>query len=63
VVPVVLDASEFLIIDKPAGMPGHPISVHDFNTVTHWAFSHFPELRTEFNEETQPTLVPHRLDT
>jgi len=61
-IPIVQQTNEWLIVDKPAGMPGHPLSLFDENTVTHWAFSRFPEIPGHF-PASQPTLTPHRLDT
>lgn len=62
VVPVMVTTSDYWIIDKPQGFVGHPISLFDTNTITHWAFAEDPELATFFSE-IQPTLTPHRLDT
>lgn len=51
----------WLIVDKPPGIPSNPNSLFDFNTVTHWALYHYPSILQEFNE-IQPTITPHRLD-
>jgi 23S rRNA pseudouridine1911/1915/1917 synthase len=61
-VDIVAKEDDFLIVDKPAGMPGHPLSLFDRDTLTHWAMAQFPEIAREFAAP-QPTLVPHRLDT
>jgi 23S rRNA pseudouridine1911/1915/1917 synthase len=60
-VPIVHEASDWLAIDKPAGMPSQPISLYDTDTVTHWAVYRFADLAREF-PAIQPTIVPHRLD-
>jgi len=56
------ECAEYLVIDKPAGVASHPISLFDILTVTHWAFVRYPQVSLEF-PETQPTITPHRLDT
>ena len=62
-ISVIKEESGFSVIDKPAGIPSHPLSLFDTHTVTHWAFAKYPEARLEFEAEIQPTLCPHRLDT
>jgi 23S rRNA pseudouridine1911/1915/1917 synthase len=61
-VPILSEEAEFVVVDKPAGMPGHPLSLFETETVTHWAFARYRELSVQF-PATQPTLTPHRLDT
>lgn len=60
--PVVYEDDSIWVIDKPAGIPSHPISLLDTNTVTHWAFARDAQLYAEFSES-QPTVAVHRLDT
>ena len=62
VVPVCAVGADYVVIDKPAGIPSHPLSLFDRNTITHWAFARFPQTRDEF-PNIQPTITPHRLDT
>lgn len=62
VVPILLEAEGLVAVDKPAGMPGHPVHLQDFSTVTHWALARYPEIRT-WATDCQPTITPHRLDT
>jgi 23S rRNA pseudouridine1911/1915/1917 synthase len=50
------------IVDKPFGMPSHPLSLLDKNTPTQWAFAQNPEMWRDF-PSVQPTITPHRLDT
>jgi len=61
-IPVVKEFQDFWVLDKPAGISSHPLSIHDTDTVTHWAFAKSPSLRSEF-PAIQPTITPHRLDT
>jgi 23S rRNA pseudouridine1911/1915/1917 synthase len=61
-VPVVHEDPTYWIVDKPAGMPGHPLRLAESDTVTHWALAHDPDVR-RFFPQAQPTLTPHRLDT
>lgn len=50
------------LVDKPPGMPSHPLSLFDTETPTQWAFAQNPEMWREF-PSVQPTVTPHRLDT
>lgn len=59
---VIKEEESWWIIDKPTGIASHPLSLFEKNTITHWAFSQFPEILSEF-PEIQPTITPHRLDT
>src|SRR3989338_7027898 len=61
-IPIVFETRHWLVIDKPAGIPSHPISLFDTATITHWAFSRFASIAQEFTQ-IQPTITPHRLDT
>jgi 23S rRNA pseudouridine1911/1915/1917 synthase len=61
-VPILLETEGLVAVDKPAGMPGHPVHLQDFDTVTHWALHRYPEIRT-WATDCQPTVTPHRLDT
>jgi 23S rRNA pseudouridine1911/1915/1917 synthase len=60
-VKILREESEWAAVDKPPGLDGHPLSLFDDKTLTHWAFARWPDLRVEFTA-IQPTLVPHRLD-
>lgn len=61
-VTVVQEHPDFVVIDKPAGLPSHPVGLFDTRTVSHWALKRYPQARAEF-PEIQPTLAVHRLDT
>lgn len=60
-VSILFESSAFWVVDKPAGIPSHPLSLFDRNTLTHWALAYDPGVKKEFSE-IQPTLTPHRLD-
>lgn len=61
-VPIILELPGLVVVDKPAGMPGHPLSLMERDTITHWALARYPEIRT-WAVDCQPTVTPHRLDT
>ena len=61
-IPIIHETPDYWVIDKPAGIASHPISLLETHTVTHWAFAQCPQLSKEF-PAIQPTLSPHRLDT
>jgi len=62
VVRILAENESWLAVDKPPGMPSHPISLFDRDTVTHWALAKYPSIGREF-PQVQPTISPHRLDT
>ncbi len=51
----------WLVVDKGALYPSNPNSLFDTNTITNWAFYHYPTVIDEF-DTIQPTITPHRLD-
>ncbi len=61
-IPVLLESEELVVVDKPAGIPGHPLSLFETDTVTHWAIATYPQILT-WADGCQPTVTPHRLDT
>ncbi len=61
-IAIVHEAPTFWLVDKPAGMPGHPLRLAETETVTHWAMAQDPDI-ARFFPQAQPTLTPHRLDT
>ncbi|MBI4406092.1 MAG: hypothetical protein HY537_18175 [Deltaproteobacteria bacterium] len=61
VVPIVFETDAYLIVDKPAGIASHPLSLYDTETITHWALARYPGIEAEF-KTTQPIITPHRLD-
>lgn len=62
-IKIIHKKKEFLVIDKPVGIPSHPLGLFDDKTVTNWVLATYPEVRNEFKDQVQPTLCPHRLDT
>lgn len=61
-IEVIYEDEEIVVIDKPAGLPSHPISLFDEWTVTGWARNKYPLLNESF-DTIQPTFAVHRLDT
>lgn len=61
-IQVLTESTDVIAVDKPARIPGHPISLLDRDTVTHWAFATYPEI-LGWATACQPTITPHRLDT
>lgn len=61
-VPVLAEQEGLWVVDKPAGMRGHPLGLDQTDTVTDWALARSPTLAGEF-AEFHPTVTPHRLDT
>ena len=61
-IEIVEENEDIVVIDKPPGVPSHPVSLFDTETVTHWAFHRYPQIADAFLEA-QPTITPHRLDT
>lgn len=61
-IEVLYEDEDIWVVDKPAGLPGHPLRLLESETVTHWAFARSSGLATEF-KAVQPILTPHRLDT
>ncbi|MCB0416844.1 MAG: RluA family pseudouridine synthase [Bdellovibrionales bacterium] len=62
VLDVLYEDSDLVVVDKPAGMHGHPLSLWEDETVTHWALHRYPETRLALRTKIQPCLTPHRLD-
>lgn len=60
-IPIIWEGKGEWIVDKPSGMPSHPLSLFEIETPTQWAFAQKPEMWREF-PSVQPTVTPHRLD-
>src|SRR5687767_14666652 len=43
-IPIVHDEIDFVVVDKPAGIASHPLSLFEEATVTHWAFARYPDV-------------------
>lgn len=61
-VDVVHEESDWIAIDKPAGMASQALSLFDEDTVTNWALSRYPQIASRFLSWV-PEIVPHRLDS
>ena len=61
-IPVVHEEATFLVIDKPAGMPVHPLDPTETNTVVNGLLAAYPELAGIGHDALFPAVV-HRLDT
>lgn len=59
--PVRFEDDELLVVEKPWGMPTHPLSPEETGTVVNFALAHVPGLRGAGGKALEPGLV-HRLD-
>jgi 23S rRNA pseudouridine1911/1915/1917 synthase len=60
-IPVIHEEATFLVIDKPAGMPVHPLDPAETNTVVNGLLAQYPELAGVGPDPLFPAIV-HRLD-
>ena len=60
-IPVIHEEAAFLVIDKPAGMPVHPLDPSETNTVINGLLAAYPELTGVGPDPLFPSIV-HRLD-
>ena len=60
-IPVLHEEATFLVIDKPAGMPVHPLDPSETNTVINGLLAAYPELAVVGPDPLFPAIV-HRLD-
>ena len=58
---LVLEHGDFLVVDKPAGMPAHPLRGDEAETVANWVASRFPECVEAGSAPREAGLV-HRID-
>ncbi len=61
-VKIIAEEPDFVVVNKPAGMPSQPKSLFDARTLTNWALARYPSLKTEFPEP-QPSVTPYPVDT
>lgn len=59
---VVYEDEDVVIVDKPAGMPTHPLSPEESGTMINAAIARRPEMREVGDHKLEPGLI-HRLDT
>lgn len=60
--PTLLERSDVVVVDKPAGVPTVSRDANERGTVASWALGRYPELNDIGHERREPGLV-HRLDT
>lgn len=58
---IIAETSEYLILDKPAGMIVHPVTSHQPLTLVDWILTHYPEVKKIGDDPLRPGIV-HRLD-
>jgi 23S rRNA pseudouridine1911/1915/1917 synthase len=60
--PVLRETEEYVIVDKPAGMPSHPLREDELGTVANALVARYPEMREVGYRAREPGIL-HRLDT
>lgn len=60
-IPVIYEDKSIIVIDKPAGIPVHPLSFSETGTVANWLIVHYPELENIGFSKLEPGIL-HRLD-
>ena len=61
-IPVIHEETNFLVINKPAGLPVHPLDPAETDTVVNGLLAQYPELAGVGPDPLFPAIV-HRLDT
>lgn len=56
------ECDRFVVIEKPAGVPSHPLREEELGTVANFLVARYPEMRSVGYRNREPGLV-HRLDT
>jgi 23S rRNA pseudouridine1911/1915/1917 synthase len=59
---VLLETDDFVVVDKPAGVPSHPLRQGERGTVAGALVARYPEMREVGYRRREPGIV-HRLDT
>ncbi|HLG20090.1 MAG TPA: RluA family pseudouridine synthase [Bdellovibrionota bacterium] len=59
---ILWQSSDFLVVDKPAGLPTHPNDFSDRNTLANALLARFPAIGNVGDDRLRPGIV-HRLDT
>jgi len=59
---VLRETDEYVIVDKPAGVPSHPLQEGERGTLAGALVAHYPEMRDVGYSKREPGLL-HRLDT
>ncbi|MFA5211302.1 MAG: RluA family pseudouridine synthase [Patescibacteria group bacterium] len=60
-IKIIKETSDFLIIDKPAGLLVHPTSAGEKNTLITWLLKKYPNIKNVGENKDRPGIV-HRLD-
>ncbi len=58
---VIYEDTDYLVVEKPAGLLVHPTEAHEAVTLSSWIVSQYPEVATVGESEVRPGIV-HRLD-
>lgn len=61
-VPIVWESKDFVVVNKPAGLPTHPNDFEDQKTLANALLAKYPEIRGVGEDTLRPGIV-HRLDT
>ena len=59
---VLLENEDFVVVDKPAGVPSHPLKEGEFGTLAGALVARYPEMRDVGHSKREPGIL-HRLDT
>lgn len=59
---VLRETDDYVIVDKPVGVPSHPLAAHEHGTLAGSLVARYPEMRDVGYRKREPGLV-HRLDT
>ena len=59
---VLRETDDYVIVDKPVGVPTHPLAAHEHGTLAGALVARYPEMRDVGYRKREPGLV-HRLDT
>jgi 23S rRNA pseudouridine1911/1915/1917 synthase len=64
-IPIIFENTQFVVIDKPAGLQVHPSAIEKNNTVANWFLAHYPQSADVHDNSPEGYLRPgivHRLD-
>jgi len=61
-VKVLQKEDSYWLVDKPSGLPTHPLHLKDHDTLSQRVLALSPEARASFEDSKDLCLVPHRLD-
>lgn len=59
---VLHETDDYVVVDKPAGLPSHPLQVGEIGTLAGALLARYPEMRDVGYRKREPGLI-HRLDT